>query len=409
MRLAQRRLHFLAVRICEWVGHPCDQVLYHWACEKIHNKKGSALTDEELNEAILKKFGGRPGVGYAEIAREAAQTYRPRLATLLLEHEPRGYAQVQVMLQLSRSDEENRLLMLRYAAEKAVLSGDPDLVHSVISCACGGDPTGPQVSSQTLLQLIAEQPSDPAKSLHMIGDIFSATLQSSGNLERLRTFHDQLGHSRRAAQTAVMEVFSKREAQQRMASLPFAKDFFAPSDPSVGEAERLSMQFCGQACTEEKDLLQAQVALEEESVLKRWLNGPHRFCGLSLVDTLRKLMELGEIVEADKLRANRVSDKRYWRIKVRALSDAGNISALDDLTQRTSPIGYELFVDAFLKHGRTELALPLIPKIKNAEAQANFYSKMGMEEEAQRARDQGGRAQAGPGRILQSLGLRLGN
>merc|ERR1712216_640449 len=129
----------------------------------------------------------------------------------------------------------------------------------------------------------------------------------------------------------------------------------------------------------------------------------------SLVDTLRKLMELGEIVEADKLRANRVSDKRYWRIKIRALSDAGNLSALDDLANnRTSPIGYELFVEAFLKHGRTELALPLVPKVKSAEAQAVFYSKMGMEEQAQRAREASGQARSGAGRLLQNLGLRIG-
>jgi len=306
-------------------------------------------------------------------------------------------------LQLSReSDEENRLLMLRFAAEKAVQSGDPDLLHSVISTACGGDPSGQQVSSQTLTQLISERPPE----LQMVGDIFAATLQKSGNFDRLRTFHEQLGSSRRAAHCTVMQVFSRREAEERMKWLRFAKDFFGQGDAAAGEPERLSMQFCGQACAEEAELLKAQVALEEESDMKRWLNGPHRFAGLSLVDTLRKLMELGEIVEADKLRANRLPDKRYWRIKIRALSDAGNISALDDLANnRTSPVGYELFVEAFLRYGRTELALPLLPKVKSAEAQANFYSKMGMEEEANRARERGSQASAGPGRLLQSLGL----
>jgi len=248
--------------------------------------------------------------------------------------------------------------------------------------------------------------------LQMVGDIFAATLQRTGDFDRLarvRTFHEQLGQSRRAAYCSVMQVFHRPDAEVRIKLLRFAKDLFATGDPAAGESERMSMQFCGQACAEEADLLKAQCALEEESVLKHWLNGPHVFSGLSLVDTLRKLMKLGEIVEADKLRTNRLSDKRYWRIKIHALSDANNLSALDDLaSNRTSPIGYELFVEAYLKHGRTELALPLVPKVKNPEAQAAFYSKMGMEEEAQRALAQG-RGRGGAGNLLANFGLRFGN
>lgn len=404
MRLAQRRLHLLAVRICEWVGYPCGQVLLHWACEKIRSKAATAQTDEQLCEAILEKFCGRPGVGYAEVARVAAETFRPHLATLLLNHEPRGHAQVEVLLQLSReAEEENRFLMLRFAAEKAVQSGDPDLIHGVISSACGGDPTGREVDTKVLLQLISEKPLE----LQVLGDTFAATLLRSNLFDRLREFLEQLGRPRRAALCSVLQAFSKRDAEERMKWFRFAKDFFGQGEPAAAEAERLSMQFCGQACVHESGLLKVQMALEEESVMKRWLNGPHRFAGFSLVDTLRKLIELGEIVEADKVRAAlEVSDKRYWRIKIRALSDAGNLSALDDLANnRTSPIGYELFVEAFLKHGRSELALPLVPRVKNAEEQANFYSRMGMDDEAKKARDQGGQGGAGAGRFLKSLGL----
>lgn len=404
-RLAQRRHHFLAVRICEWVGHSCEDVLFHWACQKIKQKKGAGLTDEELYRAILDKFAARPGVGYAEVARVAAETYRPHLATMLLNHEPRGHAQVQILLQLSReSDEENRIVMLRFAAEKAVQSGDPDLLYSVICCACGGDPSKQEVVLQSLTQLLGERQSD----LQMVGDVFAAALQRHCYFDRLRTFHEQLSSYRRAAHCAVMQVFTKRDAEERMKWLRFAKDFFGQGDPSAGEAEKSSMQFCGQACTEEAELLKLQIALEHESDAKRWMNGPYKFAGLSLVDTLRKLIQAGEVLEADKLRNGRISDKHYWRIKVRALSDAADISGLEDLVKiRTSPIGYELFVEAFLRHGRTEHAMPLIPKIKSLEAQADFYSKMGLEEKANEIRSQSGQ-RSGAGRLLQNLGLRLG-
>ena len=47
------------------------------------------------NRQVLQKW---PGV--------AAEMYRPHLATLLLNHEPRSHAQVQVLVQLSREGDE---------------------------------------------------------------------------------------------------------------------------------------------------------------------------------------------------------------------------------------------------------------------------------------------------------------
>ncbi|CAE8696084.1 unnamed protein product, partial [Polarella glacialis] len=159
MRLSQRHRHLLAARICDWVSHPKDLVLFHWACEKIRHARGSARTDEQLSEAVLEKFKGCPGIGYAEVARVAAEMYRPHLATMLLNHEPRSNAQVQVLLQLSQEgDEENSQMMLRLAVEKAAQSADPDLIHGVIAAACGGDPCGRSVDVQALVRLVKERP-----------------------------------------------------------------------------------------------------------------------------------------------------------------------------------------------------------------------------------------------------------
>lgn len=64
MRLAQRHFHLLAIRICEWVGHASsEQVLFHWACEKIRGARGSPQTDEQLCQTILEKFQRCPGIG----------------------------------------------------------------------------------------------------------------------------------------------------------------------------------------------------------------------------------------------------------------------------------------------------------------------------------------------------------
>ena len=54
------------------------------------------------------------------------------------------------------------------------------------------------------------------------------------------------------------------------------------------------------------------------------------FPGLPLVTTLVKLLELGEVREADELRTRmKVSDKRYWRIKIRGLAAAGSFEELN--------------------------------------------------------------------------------
>ena len=42
-------------------------------------------------------------------------------------------------------------------------------------------------------------------------------------------------------------------------------------------------------------------------------------------------------------------------------------------------------IEAFLKHDRRDLARPFVPKVKNPEQQANYYARMGMDEEAQAA------------------------
>lgn len=206
----------------------------------------------------------------------------------------------------------------------------------------------------------------------------------------------------------MQQVLRSRYIDERKKMLVDAKDMFARIDVNQPENEQFSMRFGVTASTEEEELLRKQEQLEERSVSEKWRGGPHRFAGLSLVDTLRKLIELGEIgtpAGADNLRkALKIPDKRYWRIKIRALSDSDKISELNDLaTHLSSPVGYELFVDAFLKHGREDLAKPLVLKVKGPELQAGFYRRMGMNDEADAMlRKEKERAQ-GPGRIFQNM------
>lgn len=408
-RLAQRHYHLLAMRICEWVGHSSDKVLFHWACEKIRAARGSAQTDEQLCQTILEKFQRCPGIGFADVARVAAEMYRPHLATVLLNHEPRSHAQVQVLVQLSREgDEKDREIMLRLALDKAARSWDPDLMNSAISAACMGDPCERGSDIQSCARLIKEK----LYELQVVGDMVTKQLLAREQFDRARMLNDLLDRKRPAAFAALRRVFRQQNYDERTKLLRFSKDLFGINDPSATDSEKSSMQFMAQACVEEMDLLAAQLTLEEKANAKSWGRSfgstPQRFLGLPLVTTLVKLLELGEVREANELRTRmKVSDKRYWRIKIRGLAAAGSFEELNAFAIVTSPIGYEPFVETFLKYGRQDFALALVPKVKSSEQQAQYYQQMGLHDQAQRARSQG-QERSGAGRLLNILGVGRG-
>jgi len=67
-----------------------------WACAKV--SASGSTPDEELRDALRAKLADQAGgVRYAAIAAHAQGLGRPRLATLLLEHETRAGEQVGVV------------------------------------------------------------------------------------------------------------------------------------------------------------------------------------------------------------------------------------------------------------------------------------------------------------------------
>jgi len=84
-----------------------------------------------------------------------------------------------------------------------------------------------------------------------------------------------------------------------------------------------------------------------------------------------------------------VPDKRYWHAKINALADSGNFDELRAFAQyRTSPVGYEPFVAACIRNGCRSLAVQLIPRLKDAAAQAKWYAKLEVRPEMEPAREQ---------------------
>ena len=86
-RLLCRHLYFLALKICSYLQLAPDFVLIDWACQKI--RRSGDLSDEACRDQIRENLKEYTNISYKDIAMVAYEVNRKRLATMLLEFEPR--------------------------------------------------------------------------------------------------------------------------------------------------------------------------------------------------------------------------------------------------------------------------------------------------------------------------------
>lgn len=119
-RLVNRHEYLLALRIASYIRLPTDGIYVHWARAKV---RAGSEDDDTTCRLVVEKLSGRPGVSFEEIAQAAYDEGRGRLATELLNHEPRAGRQVPLLLSMEEDD---------LALDKAIESGDSDLILSVL-------------------------------------------------------------------------------------------------------------------------------------------------------------------------------------------------------------------------------------------------------------------------------------
>ncbi|KAM7425162.1 Vacuolar protein sorting-associated protein 16, partial [Porites harrisoni] len=123
-RLVLRRHYCLAIRICDYLkipkGEGASRILGHLACYKVQQAN---VDDEEIARAINSKLGETPGISYSEIASKAVDCGRTHLAIKLLDYETEAADQVPLLMRMNKDD---------LALEKAIMSGDTDLVFMVV-------------------------------------------------------------------------------------------------------------------------------------------------------------------------------------------------------------------------------------------------------------------------------------
>ncbi|CAD6925986.1 unnamed protein product [Tilletia controversa] len=437
-RLAARNQHLLSSRIAQLLGLRPDAILKHWARAKIAKPLPTAgaldvaaqgggrgggggrtaaavagaadRADEEVTEAIVRKFEGMLGEGvsvsYAEIARVAWGMGRIRLATKLLEYEARAVDQVPLLLNMH----EDKLALV-----KAIESGDTDLVYHVLlrlkSQLSRGDffriiqaplsdsliPSAQQTASNTgtassLLSVPnrlgassggTSGPSTSASRYALSAQQPTQYLSLASNLvevyareqdrELLRDYYYQDDRRTESALLVLEEV--EREARVRAARRAAAA---GPEGGLTGNgshardeqglqdrifklktaqkffAEDKERALEAKLVEEQSRLLGFQAALETEDG-----GGQHRFVGLSVNETIRQCLLKGMMRKAEKLRTDwKVPDKRWWQLRVDALASNRDWEGLWAFAlAKKSPIGYEPFISRLVGMGETDEAV----------------------------------------------------
>jgi hypothetical protein len=387
-RLVARQEYLLAVRISDYLQLPTDRIYVHWAAQKV---RVSTEDEDTTCQRIVEKLKGMPGISFEEIAKAAHDEGRQRLATALLNHEPRAGKQVPLLLTM----EEDTI-----ALDKATESGDTDLMLHVLLHLKKKLPLA------TFFRTINKRPSASAlveataseQDRQLLKDLY---YQDDRRLDGTNLlFLDAIAHPDTPSKLDHLRVAAKLASDTRESTL---------QSRSIDEMSRL---------------LRIQESLDNDATIARSAQSPPAssgdtnpadtnvvFTGLSLNKTLYHLIHLGHTKRALKLVSDfKIPDRIYWHTRLRALISARawrELQAIADNNKR-SPISWEFFYNDILAASNQRLAGVFVPKCtsKTARERAEMYEQCGMiakaAEEAGKSKDgewlQGLRDRVGDGR-----------
>lgn len=271
-RLINRHEYLLALRISSYLRLPTNYIYIHWAAEKIRASSGD---DETICHLIVDKFRGKRGISFTEVSRAAYNEGRGRLATELLNYEPRPGKQVPLLLNM----EEDEI-----ALEKAIESGVSDLILFV------------------LLQLRKKLPLDSFYRLLNNRPVAISLLESSArddDFELLKDLYYQDDRPIDGANVFVREALKLPDNRTARDKLIIATKMLADSKDSLLQL---------------KSLQGATALLKLQEIYERDFS--ESFTGLSVNETIFKLIQLGYTSQATKVQNEfKISDKTSWWIR----------------------------------------------------------------------------------------------
>lgn len=340
-RLMSRREYLLAIRLSEYLRLPSNKIYVHWACQKVRN---SAADEGTICKAVVTKLKNKRGISFEMIARAAYDEGRSHLATQLLDHETRGGKQVPLLL-LMEEDE--------IALDKAIESGDIDLVFFVLLHLKKKLPLA------LFLRILNNRP------------VATAVVESSArsqDKELLKDLYYQDDRRLDGANVLFADALAQTAPQTKMDKVKLAAKLLSDSkDPTATAHQKFY--------NESMQLIRVQDALDRDI-------GDAQFSGLSLNETLLRLVRSGYGKRAAKLQADfRVPEKTWWWIRLRALVAKRDWGEIEEVSkQRKSPIGWEPFFNEVLGAGNTRLASVFVPKCTSLSPRqrSDMWVKVGM-------------------------------
>ncbi|RMX51789.1 hypothetical protein pdam_00011635 [Pocillopora damicornis] len=389
-RLVLRRHYCLAIRICDYLkipkGEGASRILGHWACYKVQQAN---VDDEEIARAINSKLGETPGISYSEIASKAVDCGRTHLAIKLLDYEAKAADQVPLLMRMNKDD---------LALDKAIMSGDTDLVYMVVMHLKDNLTLGEflmairhrRVALSLYIKYCKEQDRRTLVDLFYQDDQFL----NSGNAFVQDSYSEKV--------TSGFDIGYTLEAKNKTLS------------KAQMSYQQGNFTFYAKATEEHIKLMEYQDKLKEKH--------GKTFMDMPLSDTIYQCVLLGDLKAAEQLRKEfKVPDKRfvaelfssntwceasarkvrgereesmkavlpklhrtfkfYW-LKVRALAENKSWLELDRFSKaRKSPIGYEPFFDACLEFDNRIEAEKYVPRVLPENKVACFV-KLGKFEDA---------------------------
>lgn len=376
-RLVSRQEYLLALRVSEYLRLPTDRIYVHWAAQKV---RISTEDDDTTCLRIVEKLKGRPGISFEQIAKAAHDEGRLRLATALLNHEPRASKQVPLLLTM----EEDTV-----ALDKAIESGDTDLILYV------------------LLQLKKKLPLASFFRTINSRPVASALVESTASEQDRQLLKDLYYQDDRrldGANLLFLDALAQPDTTSKIDKLKIAARL-------VNDARDSTLQ--ARSIDELQRLLRFQESLDNDPSFSRSSTAAQSpppsdaapnasddrtitFTGLSLNATLYHLIRLGATKRALKLSSDfKVPDKTLWFTRLRGLIAARAFRDLETLANnnKRSPIGWEPFFNATLEAGQLRLAGVFVAKCTGVTSRerAEMWEKCGMigkaAEEAGKSRD----------------------
>ena len=334
-RLVNRMQHLLAYRVCTYLKIKPNNVLVHWACSKVLSNEDDNL----ILESIDRKLSECEGVPFSTVASTAYSVGKKNLAILLLEKEERASEQVPLLLNMNETQK---------ALKKAIDSGETDLVYLVLLHMKNN------MEVSNFFAIINEKGFRVARNLLV-------TYCKEEDVNFLKVFFHALDKQEEAAAMNVLESFSfEDEPQPHKKLLSQAKDLYN---------KKKEFQVDSKLCEDQIKLVQIQRDLDKE-------HGRRVFTGLSVSDTIYNCILLGNKQSKKIKNEFKVSDKKYWWIRISALSKLGKWNKLEKFSKKKSPIGYRPFVEACLHQNNTVDALKYIPKVSDTWEKVELYVEL---------------------------------